>query len=326
MSIINSKFKNRLTIFISMFLVAFTLNSNISLTAANADFNVITTKGETQVKRVSGKDWENIKSGDKLFTDDQVKIGNNGYLGLLHSTGAALELNKSGNYTVKKLVSQATSQKSDVTKKFTKYLVEELKGSDDVLNSGDYRKKMKNLGAVERAMDKGAMAIQGGIPLNTYSIDNLIKFTWKKIDGANDYTFNFKNSDGKIILTKSVNGTSLDLDIKSMNLKSDECYFWYVSANNINSEEYCLFNYNTNDKTQIENDLKTIETEIGTENTAMLSMVKASYYEDKNITYKANEEYLNAINNAPDNSNYKVLYAKFLVKLGLTQEAEEILK
>lgn len=312
------------TLVFSLLLSLIVINDN-NLFAENPEFNVVTLKGETQVKRASGKDWENIKSGDKLFADDQVKIGNSSYLALLHSSGSPLELNKSGNYTVKKLASQASTQKSDVTKKFTKYLVEELKGSDDVLASGDYRKKMKNLGAVERAMDKGSEGkIFGNLPLNTYSIDNNVDFSWYAIDNVNEYKFNIKDSDGKVVFEKTVSGNNVQVNTGSLNLKSDECYFWNVSANGKTSEDFCLYNFSSSETTTINNDLKTIEQEIGSDNEAMLSLVKASYFADKNINYKANEEFKKALS-ISDNPKYRVIYAKFLVKLGLNQEAEKLI-
>ena len=308
----------------SLLLSLVVLNNNVLL-ANGPEFNVVTLKGETQVKRATGKDWENIKSGDKLFADDQIKIGNGGYLALLHSTGSPMEINKSGNYTVKKLASQATTQKSDVTKKFTKYLVEELKGSDDVLASGDYRKKMKNLGAVERAMDKGTESkIFGSLPLNTYSIDNNVDFKWFAVDGAKEYKFNIKDSDGKVVFDKTLNATSILVNTSALNLKADECYFWNVTSNGKTSEDYCLYNYNATDVAAINNDLKTINEEVGAENEAMLALVKASYYADKNINYKADEEFKKALS-ISDNPNYRVIYAKFLVKLGLNQESEKLI-
>lgn len=312
------------TLIFCLFLTVLLANSSLVL-ANNPEFNVVTLKGETQVKRANGKDWENIRSGDKLFADDQVKIGNGAYLALLHSSGSPLEISKSGNYTVKKLASQATTQKSDVTKKFTKYLVEELKGSDDVLASGDYRKKMKNLGAVERAMDKGSDGkIFGNLPLNTYSIDNTVDFTWYAADGATEYKFNIKDSDGKVVFDKNVNSTSIQVNTSALNLKSDECYFWNVTSNGKASEDYCLYNFNTTETATINNDLKTIEEEIGADNEAILSLVKASYYADKNINAKANEEFKRALT-ISDNPSYRVIYAKFLLKLGLNQEAEKLI-
>lgn len=316
--------KLKINLIFSFILSILVINSSLLLASA-PEFNVVTLKGETQVKRATGKDWENIKSGDKLFADDQIKIGNGAYLALLHSSGSPLEINKSGNYTVKKLASQATTQKSDVTKKFTKYLVEELKGSDDVLASGDYRKKMKNLGAVERAMDKGTEGkIFGNLPLNTYSIDKTVDFSWYAVDNTSEYKFNIKDSDGKVVFEKTVNTTNIQVNTGSLNLKSDECYFWNVTANGKTSEDYCLYNFSTNETASIINDLKTIDQEIGADNEAMLSLVKASYYADKNINYKANEEFKKALA-ISDNPNYRVIYAKFLVKLGLNQEAEKLI-
>lgn len=293
--------------------------------AGTVVFNVISTKGSSQVKRQDGKSWENIKSGDKLFEEDQVKLDDNAYLGLLHSTGTPLEINKSGNYTVKKLVSQATAPKSNVTKKFTKYLVDELKSSDDVLNSGDYRKKMKTLGAVERAIEINNNTLNVSFPFNTYNISNHVNFSWLPIDKQDAYHFSIHNADGQEVFSKHVKGTNLEVDLTPLKLESDECYFWSIESGNYKSQDYCLYNYNNNEKLEITQDLAAIEQEFGTNSPAISSIVKANYLAEKNLNSDANKEFLKAVKET-ENPNFKVLYAKFLVKLGLEKQAEELIK
>lgn len=310
----------------AFFLGFFVVNSNLTLLADKPDFNVVTLKGDNQVKRANLENWDKLNAGDKLFADDQIKLANGAYLALLHSSGAPIEVSKSGNYTVKKLASQASSHKSDVTKKFTKYLVDELKSSDDVLSSGDYRKKMKNLGAVERSIESSnTNTIKALMPLNSYSIDNSLTFNWNDGQSSNNYNLVIKNSDSKVVYEKNTNVTNLNVDLSSLNLNKDECYFWYVTSGNNKSEEYCLFNINSEEIKSINSDLKTIEDEIGSENSALVSLVKANYLADKNINYKADQEFANAIS-ISNNDNYKVVYAKFLLKMGMNDKAEELLK
>lgn len=310
---------------LSLLLVLFLINSNNIFSADKPDFSVVTLKGDNQVKRTDATNWEKLKAGDKLFSDDQIKLADGAYLALLHTSGSPIEVSKSGNYTVKKLSSQASTHKSDVTKKFTKYLVDELKSSDDVLSSGDYRKKMKNLGAVERSIEStNSNSITAMMPLNSYSIDNSITFNWNNNEN-NESNLVIKNSDSKVIFEKNTKANNLTVDLNSLNLNKDECYFWFVTSGDNKSEEYCLFNINEEEINSINADLKTIEEEIGSENAALASLVKANYLSEKNINYKADQEFANAVS-ISNNDNYKVVYAKFLLKMGLNDKAESLLK
>jgi|GEM_PF-1281387 len=310
----------------SLLVAFFLINVSSTLLADKPDFSVVTLKGDNQVKRVDGANWEKLKAGDKLFSDDQIKLADGAYLALLHTTGAPIEVSKSGNYTVKKLASQASTHKSDVTKKFTKYLVDELKSSDDVLSSGDYRKKMKNLGAVERSIESAnTNSITAMMPLNSYSIDNTMSFNWNDNKLSDKYNLIIKNSDSKVIYENNTNENNLNVDLSSLNMDKDECYFWYVTSGENKSEEYCLFNINEEEVNSINTDLKTIEDEIGSDNSALASLVKANYLADKNINYKADQEFANAIS-ITNNDNYKVVYAKFLLKMGMNDKAEALLK
>jgi len=56
-------------------------------------FKVLANKGSNEVK--SGDGWLAVKTGTSLKTGDELKISENAYLGLVHSSGKPIEIKAS---------------------------------------------------------------------------------------------------------------------------------------------------------------------------------------------------------------------------------------
>ena len=67
-------------------------------------FKVMANKGSNEVK--AGDAWQPLKTGASLGVNDEIKLVENAYIGLIHASGKPLELRKSGNYKVADLASQ----------------------------------------------------------------------------------------------------------------------------------------------------------------------------------------------------------------------------
>ncbi len=295
---------------------------SVSIFAAAPDFSVVASNGEVMVKRDKATNWVKLASGQKLFQKDQIQIGKNAYLGLVHSSGSPVEVKNSGNYSVQKLVAQATTKKSNVTKKFTDYIVGELSKSDDQVGKDNYRKDMETMGAVERGSSKGLTA---KLPRSSYTLDNKMDFSWYKKEGVTTYKFVIKDSEGKKIVDKDVNGTNLTIDLAQYKMKKGDCYNWSVSSNGASTEEYCILKFGDNEAKQVNQELTEIQTEIGKNPGAVGQLILASFYEEKNIVNRAVAAYEAAIKISPIES-YKRLYSLYLNRLGLKNEAQSVMK
>jgi len=302
------------------FAIALSLLLSLSLAFAGHEFNVLTTKGDIKVKRENSKKWETLDNGQKLFTKDQIKIKKGAYLSLVHTNGNPIEVNKSGNYSVSKLLSKANTKKSDVTKKFTSFILDELAESDDLLSSGDLSDDMSTLGATERAFVKNGINIR--LPKSTYLIDNKIDISWYELKGASSYKFTLRNPDDEVILSKELNSTELSINLDELKVENGECYYWSISADGKDSEEYCLFRMTTKTISEINNDVQNISNELG-KDAALGQLVLASYYAEKKVVNKAIKAFKTAIEISPDVEKYKFLYAKYLRSLGLEEEASK---
>lgn len=296
------------------FSIIFMLLSALLLFSADKpDFNILIAKGKVTVKRAKSTDWVNVKSGDKLFADDMIQIAEGGYIGLVHSTGSALELKQSGNYTVSKLASQATAKKSNVTKKFTNFLVDEMASSDGV-GEGNHRKSMSTLGAVERSVGGAEGGVAEILPTSSYYIDNNVTFNWTNKEG-NTAVFSIKDTENNVIFTKELNGNSISVNLDELKVPQDECYYWQVSINGNASEDFCIFRINENEAQVIKTEISMIEQENGQDAGAIGELMKASYFEEKKLVTRANESYIKAINAAPEVVEFKEAYNQFLQRI-----------
>lgn len=112
-----------------------------------AQFKVLAVRGSVTL---TGQ--KTIKIGQQITTKDQLKLGKDGYIGLSHDNGKAVELSKSGTYKVKDLDAAASKKGKSSTSKFASYVVEQLTEVDDPIEFSDNRRtKMRTTGSVERA-------------------------------------------------------------------------------------------------------------------------------------------------------------------------------
>lgn len=326
------------------------------LLAQKLEFKVLAVKGKISVVKKGTKKPVKIFSGDKLFAGDEVKVESDSYIGLVHSTGRTIELNKSGSYNVTKLSKDVSSTKSNLTKRFAEYVYDNISDADDLLSREDYHNKMKTVGAVERAAGEDVNVIEKAeeitgsshelssqlnksgvksesdilfrarIPRSSYLLDSKVDFSWYKYPNTKEYTFSLTDRNGKVITRTNVKDTTITLDADKLGILKDNCYYWYVTANDKTSDEYCIVWMSDNLAAEIKSSLKNIEGDLGTKKDAMDYIILASFYEEYNLMDRAVKAYQESINLAPGVKDYKKLYASYLDRIGLTSEARSLIK
>lgn len=305
-------------------IVALIALTTILIAAEKPDFSVLAIQGDVTVKRDKDNDWKKINPGEKLYSKDQIKISKGAYVGLIHSTGSPIEIKNSGNYTVQKLITQATGKKSnDVTKKFTTYIIDEMTKSDDKSGAG-YKGNMKTLGAVERSVGGSKAGIVARLPRGTYAIDSKLDFSWYPKSGVKLYNFSLKNAEGKEVFKKAVSTTNLTVNLDEIKMNRGECYNWSVSSDNAKSDDFCVMRMTVEDLKQVNNDISQINSEVGKNPGSIGHLVLASYYEEKNIVNRAISSYQQALKLSPNVDNYKKFYSLYLSRLGLNEEASKV--
>ncbi|MDC1068999.1 hypothetical protein OAQ99_07560, partial [Candidatus Kapabacteria bacterium] len=205
-------------------------------------FDVKTVSGSVKYQKAGKGSWNALSKGIKLDNGDQLKISSGAHLNLVHSNGNPIEVSKSGNYSIEKLAAKANTKKSDVTKKFTNYLLDELGDSEDLLAEGNLSDNMSTLGAVERAIPKfSPNSLNLGFPRSSYSLEDKVVFNWYQFKNNQNYTFVLKNDMEEVVLEKETTGTSIELDLEQIGLEKGICYYWSVISEKTTSEELCVY-------------------------------------------------------------------------------------
>lgn len=182
-------------------------------------FKVLALKGDLKYSKGSANSWESLTNKTKLFEKDKVKLSNDAYLGLVHSSGRTLELKKGGVYDVNALAKSVAKKEENITKRLTSYVVKELTDADDLLKSSDYKKSMDITGSVERGISvdsqesdhsssyfgKGFIKIAS--PKKSNIIESELAFFWRKADGVKSYKFTVYDRFDREVFSKVTDDT-----------------------------------------------------------------------------------------------------------------------
>ncbi|MFA6571784.1 MAG: hypothetical protein WCT77_11190 [Bacteroidota bacterium] len=76
----------------------------------------------------------------------------------------------------------------------------------------------------------------------------------------------------------------------------------------------------------MQNEINSFTGEEGDSQDAVSKLIVAAYFEDANVMSGAVDAYRSALEIAPGVQSYKSLYARYLTRIGLTDEAKRVLK
>lgn len=303
----------------------FVLLIAFSVLSFGEEFKVKSVKGSVKLK--NGSNWESVSNGDNLKLSDQVKLDNGASLKIANSKGNETTIDKSGFYSVAKLSAKISTGGKNVSKKLANSLLDEMGEADDMLAKGNVNDNMATLGAVERSFNNKftSASIVASLPRSSYALENTMKFTWYPMEGAKDYKFVIKNGTDEVLFEKNVSGTEITVDLTAIKLPSDECSYWSVSSGKFASEEFCIFKMSSEQAQNIKGELNSLTAELNLEN-SMDNMILAKFYANNKIVNEATQYFEKAISIDPSVEAYKVMYAKYLLSIGLNDEAMQVVK
>ena len=274
-------------------------------------FKVLVNKGKNELK--SGSTWQQLKVGLSLKSADELKISENSYLGLVHVSGKALELKKSGNYKVMDLAATVDGG-SSVLNKYT----------DFILSSNT---APKNRLAATGAVDRGVDNIQVYLPKPEQAVvyNSNVILSWDAEAAPGPYVVTFKSlfDDELDVVKTSENTVNIKLDDPNFT-NEDNIIVEVASASNKNkiSDRYTLKKLSKADKERIKNALSEIE-DPTSEPTALNKLLMAGFYEQNNLLIDASTAYLEAIKLAPDVPQYQEAYNDFLLRNALKKPVKK---
>ncbi len=290
---------------IKLALLVVVLVSSVRLTAQDYAFKVLANKGKNELK--SGESWLQLKVGTVLKKEDELRISENAYLGLVHVSGKALEVRKAGKYKVTELAKQISASAS-VLNKYTDFILSE--------NTGP-----KNTLAATGAVDRGTRSISVYLPRPDLSVvyGDRVTINWEGDKTLAPYAVVFKSMFGDELTSIETSDNFLVADLSDNSfLNEDNIIVTVESKANRNkiSDEYTLKRLSKADKERIRGEFAKIAATTN-EATAINKIALAAFFEQNSLLIDAIPYYQEAIKLAPDVPDYKNFYNDFLMRYGI---------
>ena len=268
-------------------------------------FKVLANKGKNELK--AGDSWQQLKVGTTLKKEDELRISENAYLGLVHVTGKAIEVRKAGKYKVLDLAKEV-KEPANVLNKYTDFILS--------ANTGP-----KNTLAATGAVDRGGSAIKVYLPKPELAIvyGDKVTINWEEDKSLAPYVVNFKSMFGDELASMETADNFLVVDLANKSfMNEDNIIVTVESKTNKNkiSDEYTLKRLSKADKERIKTEFAKIGATTS-EPTAINKMAIAAFFEQNNLIIDAIPYYQEAIKIAPDVPDYKDFYNDFLLRYGI---------
>jgi len=293
---------------LTLVLVAVAIQS--SVVAQDFTFKVLANKGANEVK--SGDSWQPLKTGAGLKKTDEIKLGDNAYIGLVHTTtGKPMELKQAGSYKVADL-SEKVGTGSSVLSKYTDFILSS--------NSAEAKKnRLSATGAVHRGE---SYAIQLLLPENQHSgiFNSVAIINWQGTKVPGPYIVTLRNMFDDELAKIETPETSFQVDLTDPKFANVNAVIVEVKSKNDPkqiSKQHLIKKLTPADAEKIKNSLNSIIGEVS-EQTALNKFILAGFYEENNLFIDAIAAYEDAIKLAPDVPSYREAYDDFLARHGMT--------
>lgn len=272
-------------------------------------FKIVASKGDSQVK--AGGAWQPVKTGAILKSTDEIKIGENAYVGLFHNSGKPKELNKPGTYLVAQLEKEIAGGPS-VLSKYADFILSS--------NSSEKVNKLSATGAVHRGTKEDINVLLPSSPgMNTAVYNSMVVIRWESQKTKGPFVVNITNIFGDPIARMETTSNSIVLDLNDKQFADLGSVFVEISdkANpKIASPQYTIKRMTATEQEQIKKAWNEIAADLA-ETNAMNKFLTAGFYENKNLIIDAIAAYEEAIRLAPDVDFFKEAYNNFLIRTGL---------
>lgn len=271
-------------------------------------FKVLANKGANEVK--SGDSWQPLRTGANLRDSDEIKISNNSYIGLVHSSGKPVEVKKPGSYVVADL--EPKDNGSGALKKYTDFILSS--------NSPEAKKnRLSATGAVHRAVSSSSIELL--LPAAQYAdvYNDKVVVNWNCEETAAPYVVIFRDMFEDELMTLETAESHIQIDLGNPKLAKEDNILVEVRSKanpKVASERHLVKKLSKADQEKIKKSFDEIETSVAVES-AINEFVKAGFYEKNNLLIDAIAAYEKAIELAPDVPFYQQTYDEFLIRHGL---------
>jgi hypothetical protein len=281
------------------------------VTAQDYAFKVLANKGNNEVK--SGDAWVPLKTGSSLNQDDEVKLADNAYVGLVHNSGKPLEVKQAGVHKVSVLSNQIKTG-SSVLSKYTDFILSS--------NSAEAKKNRLNAtGAVKRDITT-ATSIKLLLPTKDqhngiYNSKAILKWEGNNITGP--YVITMRNMFDDVLIKEEAAETSFTVDLSNPKLANETAILIEVSLKSdakVVSSQHIIKKLSPAEREKVKIALAEFTAEV-TEENALNKIYLASLFEKNNMLIDAIVAYEEALALAPEVPTYQEGYEDFLFRNAL---------
>jgi hypothetical protein len=289
-----------------IFALAFLL-VNQWLLAQTHTFKVLVSKGKTEIKNENN--WQLIKVGASLKSTDEVKIGENAYLGLIHISGKPLEVREARTYKVSELISKVTPGTS-VINKYT----------DFILSSEQQKKnRLSATGAVHRGPLVPKDVILAFLPESDLSkvYGDQVTIAWSTENVKGPYQVIFSNLMEEDVARVDVTESFVTISLNDDKFKREPQVMVRITAKDkpgSGSKNYIIKRLPKDDRAKIDSLMSQLDPSMD-RSLAVTQYVLAGFYEENLLLVDALTAYREAYMKAPDVELYKVAYDEFLKRM-----------
>lgn len=273
---------------------------------------VVTVKGNAQVQKDGSGSFTKISKGYIIKKNDMIKLDKGSKITFKCASGSPVEYRKPGSLSGAKLFANS-KKKGSASKKFGKFMMDELSETDDLLESGNHKKRMGTLGAVERALPTGKdNKFDVVFPKNSFLIEPTVDLVWNTVPEAKAYTLKITDNEGFEINEYSVTDNNFQLNLSEISPQKGICYFWSVESDNGKvTDNYCLLIAEDEIISQINTTFEEVDEEFSVDN-PINAYLKAKVYEENNMYIAADSSYKQAIDLSDKDERFVMIYNNYL--------------
>lgn len=268
-------------------------------------FKVLVSKGKTEVKTSDA--WQLIKVGASLQANDELKIAENSYLGLMHANGKPLEIREAGSFKVSELISRL-GKGASVLNKYT----------DFILSSQQEKKnRLSATGAVHRgAEDLIIVYLPASEKADLFG--SKIGLQWAADEVPGPYEVIFTNLMEERLARFETTTNQLSVALDEGKLKDEYNIMVKVVSKTDpgkGSKNYIIKKLRSQDREKYTKAVAELKGSLE-EGSALSMYIMAGFYEENYLLNDALTAYQEAIRLAPDVTLYQESYQQFLTRLG----------
>jgi hypothetical protein len=305
---------------ISIFVIILFCSCSTELLSQSYLFKVLTLSGKVDYSISPNKSWKKVQTGESLNKDCKIRLDKNSYAALMYTDGRTKEIQEEGVFEIKDLEQNILNSKRSVTQKFANFVAQEI------ITDKSEKKDMKTFAAVVRVRPNH---IESAIPYVTAFMDSIVNFSWHSYPTTGKYIIGILSSANTTIFMDIVNDSIYILDASKLNLSNETVYKWYVfDADNpqIISDTNSIILKSLGNKSAILDTLELLKDEFQSNEPPLNQLAIGTFYERNNLNIEALREFSKAVSLEPESEEYKLFFAKFLLRHKLYLRASELLE